>query len=295
MLLAISCTFLRSQQASQSPDLFAQATSAMLDRKFPSPGVDYLLLDLRTGQQIALRWPHADTAIPVGSLLKPFVALAYSQLHASPAIRVEFPVVQCHGKSDGCWRIGGHGSLALEQALAESCNAYFLALAKDISSSGAAGTDALNRVSAAYALPPAPDKKTPATLIGLTPEWRIPPLVLARAYARLATQSQAESSPETVARLLAGMKLAALPGGTASRIAPLPGGVLAKTGTAPCLPGPNPETDRCLANGDGVAIVLFPANSSSLLLLVRKRGTSGAQTAELAGKMLTLLQNPVPE
>jgi cell division protein FtsI/penicillin-binding protein 2 len=303
-LLALSGVLLPAQQSAQSPNLptlFAQATSTMLDREFPSPRVDYLLLDLRTGQTVAIRWPHADTPIPVGSLLKPFVALAYNQLHASPANRAEFPIVQCHGKSDGCWRPGGHGSLALEHALAQSCNTYFLTLARDIFASGAAGTEALNRVSAAYGLPPPPVQTAPATLIGLGPEWRIAPLDLAHAYARLAIQSQAESqvepefSPQAATRLLAGMKLAAQPGGTASRIAALPGGVLAKTGTAPCIPGLNPEPNRCTANNDGLAIVLFPSDSPRLLTLVRQRGTTGAQAAELAGKMLTRLQNPAPK
>jgi cell division protein FtsI/penicillin-binding protein 2 len=294
-LLALSGVLLRAQQAAQSPNLFSQATSAMLDREFPSPRVDYLLLDLRTGQTIAIRWPHADTAIPVGSLLKPFVALIFGQLHASPANRAEFPIVQCHGKSDGCWRSGGHGSLALEHALAQSCNTYFLTLARDISASRAAGTEALNRVSATYGLPPPPAQTIPAALIGLSPEWRIAPLDLARAYARMAVLPHTESSSEAATRILAGMKLAAQPGGTASRIATLPGGVLAKTGTAPCVPSRSPESNRCTANNDGLAIVLFPADSPRLLILVRQRGTTGAQTAELAGKMLTRLQNPAPK
>jgi cell division protein FtsI/penicillin-binding protein 2 len=297
-LLALSGVLLPAQQSAQSPNLptlFAQATSTMLDREFPSPRVDYLLLDLRTGQTVAIRWPHADTPIPVGSLLKPFVALAYNQLHASLANRAEFPIVQCHGKSDGCWRPGGHGSLALEHALAQSCNTYFLTLARDVSTSGAAGTEALNRVSAAYGLPPPPAQTAPATLIGLSPAWRIAPLDLAHAYARLTVQPHTESSSEVATRLLAGMKLAAQPGGTASRIAALPGGVLAKTGTAPCVQDLNPESNRCLANGDGLAIVLFPADSPRLLILVHQRGATGAQTAELAGKMLTRLQNPAPK
>jgi cell division protein FtsI/penicillin-binding protein 2 len=305
----------RAQEASTS--LYAQATAALLNRSFSSPRVEYLLFDLRTRQTIAIRWPHAERAIPVGSLLKPFVALAYDELdelHSSssePAQRqfpqvhlpvVHFPIVQCRGKSQGCWRAGGHGSLTLEQALAASCNAYFLTLAKALADSGngpdggltSDGLASLGRVSSAYGLPAPPTepatgldaRRRSAMLIGVTPEWRVSPLALAHAYAALATQSRSQ----TANRLLNGMRLAASPGGTAARVGLHPGGVLAKTGTAPCVPDSAGNAGRCLANGDGLVVVLAPAENPNLLLLVRQRGTTGAQTAELAGEMLSRLE-----
>ena len=294
---------LRAQEASSS--LYGQAATMLLDRSFPSTLIEYLLLDVRTRQILAVRWPNAELPIPVGSLLKPFVALAYGEVHAgtyssssfSPSR--QFPVLHCRGKRDGCWREGGHGSVALEQAIAESCNAYFLALARDLSASGTGsgsgdGLVAIDRVSAAYGLPaPPPDSITgqgelriPRMLIGVTPEWRISPIALAHAYATLAAQSQSAFT----SRLLRGMKLAAGPGGTASKVGRHPGGVLAKTGTAPCVPGADPDSGRCVANGDGLVVVLSPAENPELLLLVRQRGTTGAQTAEVAGQMLSRLE-----
>jgi hypothetical protein len=121
-------------------------------------------------------------------------------------------------------------------------------------------------------------------LIGVTAEWRISPVALARAYARLATASGGEVG----GRLLAGMKLAAGPGGTAAKVGSHPGGVLAKTGTAPCVP--ELDSGPCIANGDGLTVVLAPADHPRVVLLVRERGTTGAQAVDVAGKMLSLLE-----
>lgn len=263
-------------------DLYAQATQAMLDRSFRSPQVEYVLLDARTKQAIAQRWEHPDVAVPVGSLLKPFVALAFSRMegHGRP-----FPTVVCHGRRDGCWRAAGHGSMTLERSLAESCNAYFLALARQL----VAG-DALDRVSTDFGLPKPPARRTAEMLIGVTPEWRIAPVALARAFATLANPGSGltTSDRRTMARLRAGMREAALPGGTAAKLGSHPGGALAKTGTAPCVAANGPP---CIASGDGLVAVLAPAENPRWVLLVRQRGTTGAQTAEVAGKMLASLED----
>jgi cell division protein FtsI/penicillin-binding protein 2 len=259
-----------------APDLYAQATRAMLDRRFPARQVEYVLLDARTRKTIARRWEHAEAGIPVGSLLKPFVALAYGRLMGSEE---RFPAVYCRGKIDGCWRPGGHGQVTLERALAESCNTYFLALARKL----AAHDESLKTVSAEYGLPQPPERVTAMMLIGVTPEWRIAPAALARAYAKLA-----ETDDRTAERLLAGMRAAALPGGTAARLGPHAGGVLAKTGTAPCVA--NADGPRCVANGDGLVVAMAPADRPRWVLLVRQRGTTGAHTAEIAGKMLASLE-----
>jgi cell division protein FtsI/penicillin-binding protein 2 len=277
---------LKAQQPSNaipavaSSELYAQATAVMLNRDFPSPRVEYLLLDLRTRQTIAVRWPHADEPVPVGSLLKPFVALAYGRLHSGA-----FPVVRCHGKIDGCWRAAGHGSLGLERALAESCNAYFLALARDIAASRV-GMDAIDHVSESYGLPRPPEAGAAMahTLIGVTPEWRMRPAALADAYAKLAAQAD----DQTVGSILAGMRLAAGSGGTAAGLGQQQERVLAKTGTAPCVADAGAE--RCIASGDGLVVVLAPAENPRLLLLVRQHGTTGAMTAVLAGRMLLQIE-----
>lgn len=266
-----ACCFAESRQ-----DLFGQAASALLERSFALPGMEYLVLDLRTHKTVAQHWDHPGTAIPVGSLLKPFVALAYSQMRTGDALR-GFPSARCRGKVDGCWKPGGHGLIGLEAALGQSCNAYFLSLARELSVSGG---DALSWISSRYGLPAPPAPATPQSLIGLTSEWRMTPLVLANAYGLLASES--EDQPPR--RVLRGMRLAAGPNGTASRIGAHPGGVLAKTGTAPC------RERSCVASGDGLVVVLTPAEGPQVLLLVRQRGTTGAQTAALAGRMLDALE-----
>jgi cell division protein FtsI/penicillin-binding protein 2 len=275
----------------------------MLNRSFPSPRVEYLLLDLSTRETIAIRWPMAGTPVPAGSLLKPFVALAYAEMQMNASFSESagspaFPVVRCRGRGDGCWRKDGHGSMTLERAIAESCNAYFLALAAHVSASRAdagRGELALKTVSASYGLPLPPPAAfsagTPAArsaqmLIGVTPEWRVAPLALAQAYATLAGGAGGEAA----GRILSGMRLAALADGTAARIGMHPGGVLAKTGTARCVADLEPGSDHCLASGDGLVMVLAPAEHPHLLLLVRQRGTTGAQTSEVAGKMLSRIE-----
>jgi cell division protein FtsI/penicillin-binding protein 2 len=302
-VLMVSLVPLRLPSQETSSSLYGQAASAMLNRSFPSPRVEYLLLDLPSQQTLAVRWAHVERPIPAGSLLKPFVALAYGELHGdsgSPASKRQFPVLRCRGKGDGCWRAGGHGSMALEQALAESCNAYFLALARDLSASGAdsgfsEGLTAMGRVSASYGLPAPPsagyvsgsgEQRIPRMLIGVTPEWRISPVALANAYAKLASQPRSDLAR----RLLSGMRLAAGPHGTAAKIGPHLGGALAKTGTAPSVASREAGADQCVANGDGLVVALTPAENPRLLLLVRQRGTTGALAAEVAGRMLSRLE-----
>jgi hypothetical protein len=63
--------------------------------------------------------------------------------------------------------------------------------------------------------------------------------------------------------------------------------VLAKTGTAPCLP----KLEPCIADGDGLVVALTPAEQPTLLLLVRNRGTTGARAAEIAGEMLSRIED----
>lgn len=292
-----------ASRVQEAKSLYAQATSAMLERGFPSPQVEYLLLDARTREVIAIRWSHPETPIPVGSLLKPFVTLAYGRAEAKrPSDRSAsgtpirgFPMVVCRGKVDGCWREDGHGTLGLERALALSCNAYFLALARGLL---ATPQGQLDQVSTDYGLPLAPLQKTAPMLIGATPEWRVTPAALAESYAALLDEFHApKEDGESLARIHEGMEMAAGPGGTAARIGRHPGGVLAKTGTAPCIKQTQPElltrdngTDQCRINGDGLVILAAPAENPRWLLLVRQRGTTGAITAVVAGEMLSRLE-----
>jgi hypothetical protein len=263
--LAVAVASWASGAPAQSNGLFAQSLQAALQKESRadaaiSSRVSWLLLDARTGQLLASQWPDAGQPLPVGSLTKPFVALAYARTHR------DYPRYTCAGASTRCWLPKGHGALSLSQALAFSCNSYFLNLAEETVPA------AIRRVSLEYDLPP-PHGAAAAEWIGLDSAWRISPLALARAYARLATQPESHT-------VLAGMHSAAA-SGTASALSAED--ALAKTGTAHCL-------TNCLANGDGFVVALTPQESPRLLLLVRERGTTGATTATVAARMLHRLR-----
>jgi cell division protein FtsI/penicillin-binding protein 2 len=217
--------------------------------------VNYLVMDIRSRQILKQDWPEAEQAIPVGSLVKPFTALASSG---------PFPELRCNGAADRCWLAKGHGQIGFRDALANSCNAYFLKLAQDVD------PHSLAVVAAKFGIPP-PDVDTPEARIGLGSDWRISPLALARAYCELTSRS----TEPRVADILAGMKLAA-ESGTASAIGR---GALAKTGTAPCVA-------RRRHKGDGFTIVLAPADAPRSAILVRVHGVPGAEAAKSTAAIL---------
>ena len=250
------CLPLRAQQS-----LYAQSIQSDLART--TPNIEILVLDLRTHETLADTFHHPQGPIPVGSLLKPFLAVAYFKDHPGAP-----PTVVCHGHPDRCWKDGGHGAITLTDAIAQSCNAFFLSLAQGIDAG-----------SIPY-LPKPPANASSETLIGLNPDWRISPEALATAYESLL--SAPPNSTQT--SILNGMRDSARHG-TANRIGVHPGGVLAKTGTAPCVDKP------CKASGDGLVVAAFPATHPTLLVLVRKRATTGAMTAAAAAPILSQLES----
>ena len=256
-----SIVFLFCPTLDAQKSLYAQSIQSALTRT--TPKLEFLVLDLRTHETLADTFHHPEAPIPVGSLLKPFLALAYFKAHPGPS-----PTVVCHGHPDRCWKDGGHGAITLTDAIAQSCNAFFLSLAQGI-----------DPIAIPY-VPPAPGNASPETLIGLTPDWRISPEALAAAYASMLAAPQ---SPTQTA-IFAGMRDSARRG-TANRIGSHPGGVLAKTGTAPCIDKP------CKASGDGLVVAAIPAAHPTLLMLVRKRATTGAMTAAAARPIISQLES----
>jgi cell division protein FtsI/penicillin-binding protein 2 len=220
-------------------------------------GVNYLVVDIRTRQVVKQDWPDATKPIPVGSLVKPFTALAS---------RGPFPELVCKGSVEQCWLPQGHGLLRFREALSQSCNSYFLQLAREVD------PHTLAVVAAKFGIPP-PAADTPETKIGLGRDWEISPLALTRAYCELTARA---SEPKT-AEILAGMKLSA-ESGTSSAIGR---GALAKTGTAPC-------TAKRRHRGDGFTIVLDPADAPRIAILVRVHGVPGAEAAKSAAEILRM-------
>lgn len=219
-------------------------------------GADYIAIDARTREVIESRWPDAHVPVPVGSLVKPFLEMAFG---------AAFPEFECG--AGGCWLAQGHGRLAFRSALAQSCNAYFLNLARTVDA------DALRITTAKFGIA-APSLQTPEARIGLGDAWRIAPVDLARAYVELA----ARRGEPRVNEILAGLELAAR-SGTARAIG---AGALAKTGTATCV-------SRHGDAGDGFAVVLNPAEAPRVALLVRVHNVPGAEASKTAAGLLKTL------
>ena len=222
--------------------LYEQAVVRLLAEKFAR--TEYVLLDAREGREIARNWPDAEEPIPTGSLTKPFLAAGGRDS--------EF---EC--KPGACWLPRGHGKLRMEEAIAQSCNSWFIQYAAGLSG-------------AVRGLP-APPSLEPLTLIGVRPDWLIAPLALARAYPAVVAHDT---------RVRGGM-LASADHGTAQRMAMT---ALAKTGTAACShPGSGP--------GDGLVVALWPPEQPKYVLMVRVHGTTGAMAARTAGELLRVVRD----
>ena len=258
----------RPQNAAPHPSqvsLFAQSAALTLDRAFPDGDISFLVLDGRSGEILASRWEHPDTPIPLGSLVKPFTALAYGQKH-----NFQYPVHTCRGTLSGCWRTHGHGDVDLTSAIAYSCNSYFRMLTENMNAEDIAPT------ADQFGLNHPPREVSGAALAGLGPHWAISPLRLARAYLEL-TKLREEPA---VARILDGMAESARfgTGAEVDKTLKVPG-VLVKTGTAAC-------THLRRSAGDGFTLAMIPADNPGILLLVRQHGVTGAEAARTAGEML---------
>jgi len=249
--------------------LFAQSAGQILNRDFPSGDISFLLLDARTGRVLASRWDNPQAQIPLGSLVKPFTALAYGEHHA-----FRYPAHVCRGTATGCWLPHGHGEVDLPSAIAYSCNSYFRALTANMTAADVSPTAMRFGIE-----PPPPETAGPA-LAGLGNRWLISPLSMARAYLEFVRRRDQPG----VRQILAGMAQSARQGTGAEvdRALPFPD-ALVKTGTAMC-------THAKCAPGDGFTIVMSPSDDPQILLMVRVHGVPGAQAAKTAGQMLSRIE-----
>jgi cell division protein FtsI/penicillin-binding protein 2 len=250
---------------SASRMFFGQSADRMLNRDFPNRDISFLLFDARSSEVLASRWEDAALPIPMGSLLKPFVALAYGQQHD-----FSFPPHRCGGVATGCWRPRGHGDVDLTSAIAYSCNSYFRALTANLTAPGMADT------ARRFDIDPPAREASGIELTGLGPSWRVSPLRMGRAYVELA---HLDHEPG-VSQILEGMTQSARQGtGAEVDRALSSANALVKTGTAQCTHSPR-------APGDGFTVALFPADDPRILLMVRVHGVPGAVAAKTAGQML---------
>jgi stage II sporulation protein D len=231
--------------------LFEQSAVRVLDERFREPEVNWVLMEAGTGRLIGARWEKAGDPIAVGSLVKPFTALAWSERHGAA-----FPQIECHG----CWLARGHGKIGIIEAIAQSCNVYFEALTRGLEFSDVAG------IAHRFGFAPPPESAPPAAWAGRDGAWQAAPLEVARAFIRLAADPGFEVVREGMA--------ACARSGTGRAI----GSGLVKTGTGPC-------SHARRAPGDGFVVALEPPDEPRYLLLVRVHGSTGAHAAATASKI----------
>jgi len=242
----------------------AWAESAISTADLPLENVDYVVADFATGQIVVEHWRDPQTASP-GSLLKPFVALAYGRKNG-----LVFPDLDCTGET--CWLPGGHGLVGIVKAIAHSCNTYFRRLAIAVSPSEA-GFE-----SSRLGLRAPPPGSTPESLWGLRADWLITPHELLRAY----TESVRRRSEPEASIVLEGLRRAAREGTAAALAARLLQDAYAKTGTAECAHARN-------ADGDGFAIAVYPTDAPRYAVVTRIHGQTGRTTAAAAATLLEAL------
>jgi cell division protein FtsI/penicillin-binding protein 2 len=258
-----------AENTSAQNSLFAQSAAQILEREFTSREVSFLLLDVRTGALLASRWDDANQPIPLGSLVKPFTALAYGEEH-----QFHYPAHNCKGDAGGCWLPRGHGEIDITAAIADSCNSYFRMLTTGMTSADV--VPAARRVG--LDLPAT--ELSGSDLIGVGNRWLISPLHMAHAYLEL---NRRRHQPG-VREIVAGMEQSARQGTGAEVDRALKhSNALVKTGTAAC-------THRERAPGDGFVVAFAPAEQPELLLMIRVHGVPGAKAALTAGRMLSRIE-----
>ena len=231
--------------------------------------LSYLLLDARSGSILASAWPDAENPIPLGSLVKPFAALAYGAKH-----EFKYPVHICRGTASGCWLPRGHGKIGIEAAVANSCNSYFRMLTRNMNATDVQPTALMFGLQAPIA------EASGANLAGLGGGWLISPLAMARAYVELSHRSN-QAGPREI---LAGMEQSGRTG-TGAEVDRALGyaSALVKTGTAAC-------THTKQAPGDGFVISMLPADHPEIVLMVRVHGMPGSHAARIAGELLRRIE-----
>ena len=248
--------------------LYAQSAAQVLQREFQSREVSYLLLDARTGAMLASHWDNPQQPIPLGSLIKPFIAVAYGEAH-----EFRYPAHLCTGEAGSCWLPRGHGEIGVTRAIADSCNSYFRLLTSKMNSGD------VNPTAAGFGLEIPASVLSGTDLIGVGNRWLISPLRMAGAYVELNRRRNQPGAREVVA----GMALSASQGTGLEIDRALrnsAGTALAKTGTAAC-------THAKHSPGDGFVVALVPAERPEILLMVRVHGVPGAKASIVAGQMLS--------
>src|SRR6266849_7481397 len=146
--------------------LFSQSAVLVLEREFTSSDISYLLLDARSGALLSSRWDDPARPIPLGSLVKPFTAIAYGETHEN-----QFPSHICRGEASGCWQVHPHGKLDLITAISVSCNSYFRAMVENLTG------EQLIPIANRFGLDPPDPALSGPPLMGLGDRWSIASII----------------------------------------------------------------------------------------------------------------------
>src|SRR5262249_19255810 len=203
-----------------------------------APRPDLLVWRLESGR-VAADSGAPQGPLPVGSLVKPFLAEAWARAHPGETP----PRATCDERSR-CWRPSGHGTLGLARALAVSCNTYFARLAADVPAERLA--EILREEGFVVEGPLGPSAAL--GLDGNADAPTIEPTALLLAYERLVRQPWAAEEEAVRGEVLAGLRESARVGTTRAARA-----VLGKTGTVPSLRGLPQRTSgwALVATGSG--------------------------------------------
>jgi cell division protein FtsI/penicillin-binding protein 2 len=245
--------------------LFRQSVVHILGTEVSGDDISFLLFDVKTGSLLASHWDNPQSPIPMGSLVKPFTALAYGRAH-----EFRYPTHHCAGDASGCWLPRGHGEVGMTSAIAYSCNSYFRMLTTAMTA------DQMTPTAKEFGLDLPLPGLSGSALSGLGGEWQISPLHLARAFLELNRRREQPGVREVLAGMAESSRIGT---GAAVGRSLKPVAALVKTGTAAC-------THQKRAPGDGFVVTLVPAGQPELLLLVRVHGEPGAKAAITAGRML---------
>jgi membrane peptidoglycan carboxypeptidase len=307
--LFLSLAFLVSVQAASAQSL-RQALEPKLARLSANSRSAVLLWDLpRSEPLVAVREEVFTVRRCLGSLVKPFLLLAYLNEHCSdlPSHPLEVPpcpregdpsnsgsvsleLRPCVGRATlecpvECWYKPGHGELEMSRALAVSCNQYFYQLSKQTLPAAFFRTLATLGISVSAALTGA-KSIPPETMMGLDSNLKLVPLQVLKAYAALifgGLPAETESSTPAFARsiVLNGLKLGAVQGTSSLAQQALPPNhhLLGKTGTSPAFRGGRYLTSRT----DGWFLGFYPAAQPVLAVMVYYPDGLGAKDAAPLG------------
>ena len=225
----------------------------------------YVLVDATSQRVLDARWDSLDRPLPIGSLIKPFTALAFAETH-----RFTYPTFTCHGSAGGCWLAAGHGRVGVTGAIAGTCNAYF----RHIAERTAPEALAMRLQSFGMRTNAAP---TRAAMVGFGDALTLSPSAVIRGYLELVSRAAQPGISPIVDGMIASART-----GTGRGVGAALRGVeaLVKTGTAPC------RHER-RAPADGYTIVIYPADRPRIVLLVQVHGRTGADSAVAAAEVLT--------